>query len=92
MLNPVIDPTCRLCLQANETLHHLMTDCEATYAIQMDIMKNQIPLPDMTWSVIDINKFIQHPLIHSLMTYDTQYNRKEVEYIEHNFSSDGSSL
>ena len=30
---------------------------------------NQIPLPDMTWSVKDINKFIQHPLIHSLMTY-----------------------
>ena len=27
-LNPKIDPTCRLCLQANETLHHLMTDCE----------------------------------------------------------------
>ena len=25
-LNPEIDPTCRLCLQANETLHHLMTD------------------------------------------------------------------
>ena len=29
-LNPEIDPTCRLCLQANETLHHLMTECEAT--------------------------------------------------------------
>ena len=45
--------TCRLCLQANETLHHLMTDCEATTSLQMDIMKNQIPLPDMTWSVKD---------------------------------------
>ena len=71
-LNPEIDPTCRLCLQANKTLHHLMTDCEATSSLQMDIMKNQIPLPDMTWSVKDLNKFIQHPLIHSLMTYDTQ--------------------
>ena len=50
-LNPEIDPTCRLCLQANETLHHLMTDCEATISLQMDIMKNQIQLPDMTWSV-----------------------------------------
>ena len=30
-LNSDIDPTCRLCLQANETLHHLMTDCEARY-------------------------------------------------------------
>ena len=86
-LNPEIDPTCRLCLQANETLYHLMTDCEATTSLQIDIMKNQIPLPDMTWSVKDINKFIQHPLIHSLMTYDTQYNNREIEYIEHNYSS-----
>ena len=76
----------------NETLHHLMTDCEATSSLQLDIMKNQIPLPDMTWSVKDINKFIQHPLIPSLMTYDTQYNNREIEYIEHNYSSDASSL
>ena len=68
-----------------------MTDCEATTSLQMDIMKNQIPLPDMTWSVKDLNKFIQHPLIQALMTYDTQYNNKEIEYtIEHNYSSDAS--
>ena len=69
-----IDPTCRLCLQANLTFHHLMTDCEATTSLQLDIMKNKIPLPDMTWSVKEINTFIQHPLINSLMAYDTQYN------------------
>ena len=45
-------------------------------------------LDDMTWSVRDLNKFIQHPLIHSLMTYDTQNNNREIEYIEHNYSSD----
>ena len=61
-------------------------------SFQMDIMKNQIPLPDMTWSVKDLNTFIQHPLIHSLMIYDTQYNNREIEYIEHNYSSDASSL
>ena len=77
-LNPEIDPTCRLCLQANETLHHLMTDCEATISLQMDILKNQIPLPARIWSVKDINKIIQHPQIHSLMTYDTKYNNKEI--------------
>ena len=58
----------------------------------MDIMKNQIPLPDMTWSVKDINKFIQHPLIHSLMTYDIQNNNREIEYMDHNYSSDASNL
>ena len=59
-LNTEIDPTCRLCLQANETLHQLMTDSEAITSLQMDIMKNKIPLLDMTWSVKDINTFIQH--------------------------------
>ena len=48
----------------------------------MDIMKNQIPMPDMTWSVKDINTFLEHPLIiHSLMTYDTQYNNREIHRI-----------
>ena len=36
-------------MQANETLHHLMTDCEITLMLQVDIMKNKMPLPDMTW-------------------------------------------
>ena len=36
----------------------------------------------------DINKF----KIHLLMTYDTQYNNREIEYIDHNYSSDASSL
>ena len=58
----------------------------------MDIMKNKIPLPDMTWSVKDINKFIQYPLIHSLMTYGTQYNNREIAYIDNNYSSEDSSL
>ena len=91
-INPKIDSTCRLCLQSNETLHHLMPDCEATTSLQMDIMKNWLPLPDMTWSVKDISKFIQHSLIHSLMTYDTQYNNRDIQYIDPNYSSDASSL
>ena len=91
-INPEIDPTCRLCQQGSETLHHLMTDCEATSTLQLDIMKNKIPLPDMSWSVKDINKFIRHPLIHALMTYDTQYNNREIEFMDHNYSTDSSSL
>ena len=40
----------------------------------------------------DINKFIQHPLIHSLITYDMQYKNREIQFIERNYSSDASSL
>ena len=57
----------------------------------MDVMQNKIPLPDMTWSVQDINKFIQHPVVYLLMAYDTQYNSKEIEFIDHNYSTDASS-
>ena len=78
-LNLEIDPTCRLWLQANETLHLTSNG------------HNEKPYPT-TRSVQDINKFIQHPLIHSLMTYNTQYNNREIEYIDHNYSSDASSL
>ena len=41
-----------------------LTECEATSMIQIDIMKNKIPLPEMSWSVKDINMFIHHPIIH----------------------------
>ena len=40
-LNTEIDPTCRLCLQANETLHHLMTNCETNSSLQLVIMKKK---------------------------------------------------
>ena len=45
----------------------------------------------MTWSVKELNTFIHHPLILSLMTYDTQYNNRDIEYMDHNYSSDDGS-
>ena len=91
ILNAEIDPTCRLCLNFNETNHHLMTDCDVTTPIQLDIMKNKIPLPDMIWSVKGINKFIHFPTIHKLMVYNTDYIEREIEYINNNCSSYDSS-
>ena len=61
-LNLKIDPTCRLCLQADDTLHFLISECEATTLLQLEIIQSKIPLPDMSWSVKDINPFVQHPL------------------------------
>ena len=51
--------------------NHLMTDCEAT--------TRWIPLPDMIWSVREINAFIQHPKIYQLMSYDTEYANWDIE-------------
>ena len=70
-----------------------MTDCgEATTPLQFDIFKNKIPLQDMTWSVKETNTFLQHPKIDQLMPCDTEYTEREIEGIEHNYSSDDSSL
>ena len=50
---------------------------QAISIIQIDIMTNKIPLPDMSWSVKNINMFIHQPIIHSLMEYNTDYNIRE---------------
>ena len=42
-LNPEIDPTCRLCLQANETLHHLMTCLLYTSPSPRDATLSRMP-------------------------------------------------
>ena len=55
----------------------------------MDIMKNKIPSPDMTWSVKDI-KCNYTPSLKTL-TNDTQYDSREIVYIDHNYSSENSS-
>ena len=91
-LHPEIDPLCRLRSQANETFHHFMTDCKASTSLQIDIMKNTIPLPDMTWSVKILSTFLEAPHIHQFMLYDIHYNDRDIEFLVHNYSSDASSL
>ena len=48
-------------------------------------MKNKMPLPEMTWSVKDINTIIYPPTIHNLMMNNTDYIEREMEYIDHNY-------
>ena len=69
-----------------------MMDCEVAAPLQFDIMKNKLPLPDMTWSIKDINIFIYHPTIHQLMIHNIDYIEIEIDYIERNNLSDDSSV
>ena len=57
-LDSEISPICRLCHYQNETLYHLITECEVLANQHLDIMANKIPLPDMEWSIKRILKFI----------------------------------
>ena len=46
----------------------------------------------MTWSVKDMNTFIHHPTIHQLMIHNSDDIERERDDIDHNYSSDGSSV
>ena len=77
-----MDSKSRLCLNANEIIHYFVTDCEVTTLIQLGKMTKKIPLPDMTWSVKDINICIHHPAIHKLMMHKINDMEREIEYID----------
>ena len=47
-LNRELDPSCRLCNDAQETFVHLVTDCPAAHLIPFELLQNKMPLPDMT--------------------------------------------
>ena len=54
--------------------------------IKIQIVK-QIGCVDATLAHNEFSYFLN-----SFMTYDTQYNNREIQYIDHNYSSDASSL
>ena len=56
------------------------------------MMKKKTPLSDMTWSVKDRSTFIQNPTIHQLMIHNPDYIEREIDYVDHNYTSDGSSV
>ena len=76
---PTIDPRCRLCTMENETLHHLLTDCEATNQLQREILEDKIITSDHTWSIKRILKFMQSPRINELLPYKPNYAERERE-------------
>ena len=57
-IDPEISLVCRLCNYKDETLFHLVTECEAIATQKLQIMENKIPLPDVEWSVKRILRFI----------------------------------
>ena len=61
----------------------LKLDCS-----HVEIMENKIPLPDMEWSTKQIIWFIPLPQLDALMNFNMVHTRKNVMYIEYNYSSD----
>ena len=58
---------------------------------QLEIMENKIPLPDMSWSIKRVLRFLQTPKVELLMDLNTSHLKKEIIFLEHNFSDEVSS-
>ena len=84
-----IDPSCRLCEEANETFIHLLTDCPALELERIELFPNGIA-DDNKWSIKRILKFSQLPKVDILLTSD-EYIYKEIIDIDHLYSSDSNS-
>ena len=86
-LKPLIDPTCRLCLQTSP--YDRLRSHYHTSTVHNE-KRNSLTRHDL---VSQRNKHLYTTATNPLpMTYDTQYNNREIEYMEHNYSSDDSSL
>ena len=90
-LDPLIDPTCRLCHLDNETVFHLLTNCDALYDQQRDILGNMTIGNGHTWSIKKIMTFLRSPTVNGLMSFNTSYAEREIIYQDHNYSSNSYS-
>ena len=58
---------------------------------QLEIMEGKIPLPDMTWSIKRILRFIQTKKVENRLDLNLEHTRREIIYIEHNYSDEVST-
>lgn len=66
VLDPSLSPACRFCKNADETFHHLATECVATQAERNEFFGDKNILENMDWEVDEILDFSYSPLINPL--------------------------
>ena len=86
-----IGPTCSVCSYKSETMHHLLTQCEALNMQQRDILGDNLILPDLSWSIKRIMDFILNLRIAELLEHETNYAEREIIFEENQYSPDSSS-
>ena len=67
MLDPSLSPVCRLCSNADETFHHLATDCAGTVGARRDYFGDKDILHNMDWDVQEILDFSYSDGINELL-------------------------
>ena len=57
VLDETLSPTCRLCGMADETFHHLATDCPGTLRDRQEVFGDKDILHNMDWKVDELLDF-----------------------------------
>ena len=66
VLDPTLSPACRLCMNADETFHHLATDCTATAEARCEFFGDKDIMTNMDWEIEELLDFSYSPLINPL--------------------------
>ena len=67
VLDETLSPACRLCGMADETFHHLATECPNTARTRREVFGNKDILSNMDWEVDELLEFSYTPRINSLL-------------------------
>ena len=67
VLDPHLSPVCRLCMNADETFHHLALDCPMTLQARRDTFGDKDILNNMEWTVDELLDFSYSDQINPLL-------------------------
>ena len=67
VLDEFLSPACRLCGMADETFHHLATECTETRRCRRDVFGDKNILVNMDWEVDELLEFSYLPRINNML-------------------------
>ena len=70
-VDPEIKPTCRFCLEEDETFYHLINECPRFVIYRREHLNNEIISYKITWSVQKLLNFSYLPGINHALEGDT---------------------
>ena len=81
-IDPIISPTCRFCLEEDETFHHLLMDCPRMRSNREIIFLDSMPDFNSNWSVRDLLSFSNLTGIREALDGDTALKWFDEEFMD----------
>ena len=85
-INIEISKACRLCEEEEETFIHLISKCPSMEMTRREIFLDKEIGQDHTWSIRQVMKFIQYPVIMRMLTHKDGALLKDLIELEHNYT------